>query len=691
MTEGPSTTARAGEPAYGAALRWEPDFPRLTPVAVVVSWVTAAASLLVAAYLVPGVRIPSAVGALVTAALVAVLNAVLPPVVAALRLPFTLALDFILILFPDAFMIKAAAAIDDRAIQLSSYGQAFAVALLASAAGVVIGVLTGTNDDVHLLRTIRRVSRRQGHVEETDVPGIVYLEIDGLAYPVLKRAMRDGHAPHLARWLGEGTHTLLEWETDFSSQTGASQAGILLGSNDDIPAFRWVEKETGKVMTCSAPADCAEIERRRATGRGLLVNGGGSRGNLLSGEADEVILTVSRMDAEKQANPGYRAFFANGSNVTRVLVLFFWEIFLEVSASLRAIRRDVRPRGHRGGKYPFLRAGICVVVRDLIVFGVLSDMMRGRPAIYATFSSYDEVAHHSGLERADTLEALRKLDQEFGRIDRARRYAPRPYEIVVLSDHGQTQGATFLQRNGYSLADLVDRTLERSAVAPLDAGDEHDTAMSQAVREATGRPTPAGGEEAGADIGEPGVVVLGSGNLGLIYLMAEQRRLTLEEIDERYPRLVETLRAHPHIGFVLARSDQRGPVALGADGAHYVADGTVEGEDPLAPFPPNAALHLKRTDGFAHVADLMVNSFYDGQLEQGCAFEELISFHGGMGGPQTRAFLFAPAGLPLPEGEIVGAEHVHEILAGWRQTLQGNGGPAGHAAGTDAVPAAGPA
>ena len=691
MNDDPSATAGATAPAYGAALRWEPDRPRLTPVAVLVSWLTAAASLLVAAYIVPGVTIPSAAGALITAAVVAVLNALLPPVVAALRLPFTLALDFILILFLDAFMIKAAAAIDDRAIQLSSYGQAFAVALLASAAGVVIGVLPGTNDDVHLLRTIRRVSRRQGRVEETDVPGIVYLEIDGLAHPVLKRAMRDGHAPHLARWLGDGTHTLLEWETDFSSQTGASQAGILLGSNDDIPAFRWVEKETGKVMTCSAPADCAEIERRRATGRGLLVDGGGSRGNLLSGEADEVILTVSRMDAEKQANPGYRSFFANGSNVTRVLVLFFWEIFLEVSASLRAIRRDVRPRGHRGGKYPFLRAGICVVVRDLIVFGVLSDMMRGRPAIYATFSSYDEVAHHSGLERADTLEALRKLDQEFGRIDRARRYAPRPYEIVVLSDHGQTQGATFLQRNGYSLADLVDRTLERSAVAPLDAGDEHDTAMSQAVREATGRPAPADDAEAGADVGEPGVVVLGSGNLGLIYFMAEQRRLTLEEIDERYPRLVETLRGHPHIGFVLARSEARGPVALGANGAHYVADGAVEGEVPLAAFPPNAARHLKRTDGFTHVADLMVNSFYDDQLEQGCAFEELISFHGGMGGPQTRAFLLAPAGLPLPEGEIVGAEHVHEILAGWRRTLQGNGGPGADAAATDAVPAAGPA
>ena len=221
------------------------------------------------------------------------------------------------------------------------------------------------------------------------------------------------------------------------------------------------------MMTCSAPADCAEIERRHATGIGLLADGGASRGNLLSGDADEVILTVSRMEAEKRANPGYRAFFANGFNVTRALVLFFWEVVLEWTAAIRGDRRDVRPRGHRGGIYPLLRGAMCVVVRDLIVFGVLTDMMRGRPAVYATFASYDEVAHHSGLERADTLEALRKLDQQFGRIERARRYAPRPYEIVVLSDHGQTQGATFKQRNGYGLDELVERSLPRGEVADV--------------------------------------------------------------------------------------------------------------------------------------------------------------------------------------------------------------------------------
>ena len=131
--------------------------------------------------------------------------------------------------------------------------------------------------------------------------------------------------------------------------------------------------------------------------------------------------------------------------------------------------------------------------------------------------------------------------------------------------------------------------------------------------------------------------MLGSGNLGLISLMEERRRLTLEEIDERHPRLIPALREHPHVGWILVRSSERGAVALGAAGAHYLAEGAVEGEDPLASFAPNAPRHLLRTDGFAHVADIMVGSFYDPELEEGCAFEELISFHGGIGGPQTRA------------------------------------------------------
>src|SRR6187200_1064414 len=481
-----------------------------------------------AAWLVPGASIEGFWGALVVSAVVAALNAVLPPLLAALRLPFTLVAGFLLVLLADAVMLIAADAITDNAIHLDSFWIALLVALVASAVIVVLEVITGSNDeDTYTIRVIQRLARRSGERVESDKPGIVYLEIDGLALPILRSAMRDGNAPHMASWMAEHGYALTEWEPDLSSQTGASQAGILLGSNEDIPAFRWVEKESGRLMTCSSPADCAEIERRHATGIGLLVDGGASRGNLLSGEAAETILTVSRSEAERRANPGYRAFLANGFNVTRALVLFGWEIGLELIAAMRAKRRDVRPRGHRGGIYPLMRAAMCVIVRDLIVFGVLTDMMRGRPAVYATFSSYDEVAHHSGLMRADTLEALRKLDQQFGRIANARRFAPRPYEIVVLSDHGQTQGATFKQRNGYGLDELVQRSLERCSVTKIAGDDEQHEMVGNAIGEATGKPA----KKAKNDVSERFVVVLGSGNLGLISLLEEPYRLTLEEID----------------------------------------------------------------------------------------------------------------------------------------------------------------
>ena len=653
--------------SYGEAVTWQPDRPRIRLLHTVVGWAVSAASIWVAAWILPGLTLEQTGAAFLTAAAIAVLNAILPPVLASLRLPFMVGIGFLLVLFADAYLLMLASdALPDH-IHVGGFGDALLAALVMSAVSLTLEVILGTDDDdEYTLRVIRRIARRQGGKDTTGVPGIVYLEIDGLALPILRNAMRDGHAPTMARWVAEGGYGLIEWETDLSSQTGASQAGILLGSNEGIPAFRWVEKESGRMLACSTPADCAEIERRVSSGIGLLANGGASRGNLLSGDADETILTVSRIEAEKRANPGYRAFLANGFNVTRVLVLFFFEIALELTASFRAIRRDVRPRGHRGGIYPLMRAAMCVFVRDLIVYGVLSDMLRGRPAVYATFSSYDEVAHHSGLMRADTLEALRKLDKQFARIANARRYAPRPYEIVVLSDHGQTQGATFKQRNGYGLDELVDRSLERDVVGIAD-GDEQDAMVREAVHEATGR---GGKKRPRGDVSDRDVVVLGSGNLGLVYLMEEKRRLTMEELDERHPRLLPALREHPHVGWVLVRSAEHGAVVLGAGGARYLDEDRVEGEDPLAPFSTTAALHLQRTDGFSNVADVMVGSFYDPDLDEGCAFEELISFHGGLGGPQTRGFILHPHALAAPAEPIVGAAAVHGVLAGWRRALQ---------------------
>jgi hypothetical protein len=212
----------------------------------------------------------------------------------------------------------------------------------------------------------------------------------------------------------------------------------------------------------------------------------------------------------------------------------------------------------------------------------------------------------------------------------------------------------------------VRRSLAHGSVEAVDAGDENAGGVGRALDEATGRTDKDRGDR---ELSDREAIVLGSGNLGLVYLMESPHRLTLEEIRERHPDLLPALCEHPHIGFVLVRSAEDGPVVLGAGGSRRLADGEVVGQDPLAGFPPTAARHLLRTDGFPHVADIMVNSFYDPVTEEGCAFEELISFHGGMGGGQTRPFVLHPAQLPAPDGPLVGAESVHRLLRGWRAAL----------------------
>ena len=405
------------EPTYGQSTAWQPERPRWRLFPLLVSWLATGVALMVAAGILPGVHIDDFWGALLVAAIVAALNAIIPPVLAALRLPLTLVLGFLLVLIADAVILLIAADVTDGVLRVDNFGWALLAALVVAAVSVVLAVVLGS-DDMSSIRIAQRIARRQGIIASTDVPGIVFLEIDGLALPVLRRAMRDGNAPTMARWLADDTHRLAEWETDLSSQTGASQAGILLGSNEDISAFRWVEKETATLMTCSAPPDCAEIERRHATGIGLLVDGGASRGNLLSGEADG-------RDPHRQPDGGGEEVQSRLSGVSRQR--------RQRDAHARPLRMGGHPRvdgrpacdpPRRAAARPPWRhlpvdeGALCVFVRDLIVSGVLTDMMRGRPAVYATFSSYDEVAHHSGLERADTLEALRKLDDHFAR-DRA--------------------------------------------------------------------------------------------------------------------------------------------------------------------------------------------------------------------------------------------------------------------------------
>jgi hypothetical protein len=155
----------------------------------------------------------------------------------------------------------------------------------------------------------------------------------------------------------------------------------------------------------------------------------------------------------------------------------------------------------------------------------------------------------------------------------------------------------------------------------------------------------------------------------LVYLAREPGRATFERIEELHPGLVEGLRRHPGIGFVLVRSSEHGAVALGPKGARFLGDDLVEGEDPLEPFGPHAADHLRRVDTFPHCADVALNSTFWADTGEVAAFEELVGSHGGMGGTQSHPFVLHPARLAPPADPVVGAEQLHLLLRRWLATL----------------------
>ena len=639
------------------------------------------------AAVLPGIEVPSFRAVLLITALIAVLNALLWPLLIRLLLPLTVLTFGLGSLALNAVIISVSIKLVDG--EAPDFLGAVLVAFLLAVSLMLLAPALSIDDDARQLRVVRRRARKVREENRTEVPGVILFEIDGLAEPVLRRALADGHVPTMARWLDQGTHRIVPWECDLSSQTGASQAGLLLGSNDDMPAFRWYEKENGRTMVSNHGKDAVEIERRHSDGGGLLAVGGASRGNMFSGDAPHCSATMSVLrDRQRSSAREYFAYFADPYGFSRTIALYLWDVLLERLAARRQRRRG-EEHIDRGGLYPWMRGAITVVMRDLNVATLLGDIIEGVPVVYSTFVGYDEVAHHSGIEQPDAFAVLKQHDAQLARLERAVEQAPRPYHLVVLSDHGQTQGRPFRQRYGVELEELVrgalaggdvyapsapDEGLSSVGGALTDARDE-DTAGGRLLARATRNRTVDGevrlgsnleaAEESDQDASDHAAVVLASGGLGLISLPEREHRLSIDEIESMHPRLIDTLVSHPGIGFVMVRADGDGAMVLGANGTRRLRDDRVTGEDPLHDFGPNAADHLRRTDGFQHCPDILVNCVYDADANEVAPFEEFMGSHGGLGGWQSHPFALVPADWSEPERRIVGVRAMHETIRGW--------------------------
>jgi hypothetical protein len=683
-----------------------------------VSLVAGVIAFHITAWLLPQLDINELGGATVAVLFVSALNLLVRPVILALvasrsivaLVILTLLFQAVVFLLLDPFVPS----VDVGGGIIGALIVSFVFGFIAGAIGLLFGL---SEDESYYGALVRTLASRRPDVIRTDAPGLVVIQLDGLSHDVLSHSLRAGRVPVMSSWIRSGSHKLGHWDALLPSTTPASQAGILHGNNDGIPNFRWWEKDTGQLLVANHPEDATIIESRVSNGEGLLSPGGASISNIFTGDGDRAFLVMSTIKVKERGlgdSDAFSWFFVSPYNYITMIGKYLVEMVKENVQSRRQARAGIVPRMHRGFPYPAVRAATNVALRALGTSLVIQEMIRGTPVIYMDYTDYDEIAHHSGPERPESLDALDGVDRELATLRKAADDAPRPYRFVILADHGQSLGETFLQRYGVTLQDVVrslmgGKASVAAATAQIEDWGQLNTFLGEVsqTKGVTGSiarrvtrdkredghvdmgpdaaqftpagapPAPVEGQrgkdnksadgEAKAETQPADLIVVAGGNLALIYFNASKQRMTLEEIDALYPDLTQALANHPGIGVLMVRTADRGTVAVGKQGIHFLEDDRVEGEDPLTVYGDLAPAALRRLDEIEHVGDIAVVSLYDPESGEIAAFEELIGAHGGLGGAQTRPFLLYPSDWELDLGPLIGAPMVYQQLRRWME------------------------
>jgi hypothetical protein len=534
--------------------------------------------------------------------------------------------------------------------------------------------------------------------------GFVVIQLDALSHDDLLHAVRRGYAPNLKRLLERRGWELRRYPAGLPGATPAAQAAMFFGTKDRIPAFRFYEKDGGRTVVGSKPADVQHM-RDRLPEAGIL-SGGSSYTNIFDGGAERAVFTMAARAPQpflaKLGGARVALLMAlHPIRVARMLLAAVWEY------SLEEWNRFVSQLAGRATHYwwylPLLHIATHVVLRELQTMAALLDIYQGVPAIWVTYNSYDEFAHHFGPRSRAALASIRALDHRVGEILRLLRRVPgREYDLYILSDHGQTPAVPYRVEFGETLGDTVIAAARHGVLVMAATGDyapEATDAMGYLVHEleAVSQESNPAARRLGLRFGrwlrkEYGVfplvaevvresadtrlVVTYSSSLAHLYWTRPARPLSFDEIRGQPERraLHYFLVAHRGIGAVITRMLDGAHVESILGRALVTPTGETEilsGEDPLAPYAKSAIERraIARLVQQPNAGDLVLFGAYDPRKDVCICFDDQVGAHGALGGAQGWPFLMAAPGLLPAELKIEDPLDLHPVF---RRYLEAN-------------------
>lgn len=634
------------------------------------------------------------------------LNALVRPVLIILLLPITFATLGLATLLVNAALLYLMNILVESFV-IESYVGAFAGLLVLTLVNTLLGNVVRLGDDYSFYATMMNKFSALTRPRTFDVsdPGLVVLQIDGLGYRALKRAIKRGKMPYLSHLLKRRRFVLRRWFSGLPSQTSAVQAGMFYGSKFDVPGFRWYNKRARRMFVSSHGPDMAAVDESFSRQPRPLLRNGSCINSLLHGGASKKILTVSQL-AERDLKQhrasleDFAIFCLHPYLYTRTMLMMLWDFLVDRAENYTDLLRRRRPRLVRSLKSSFLRAVANSFFREATTYFVVEDIIRGIPAIYTNYVGYDMVAHYGGPDSHDAHSTLTGIDRQIKRVNRAiNRHSRKHYYLVVLSDHGQTPSVPFENLYDRSLAELIEDRLKMPLVEVTGHAAELGY-FNTLLREMRIVETTFGGrslrtsratlerlqrridDEARRRVGkrgdahppveraqpDEGVVVCPNGNLAHVYFTRTAHRVTTEDLIGEHPGLLEFLVAHEGIGFVVTTDRNGEHLVMAKGGMRRLESGAIEGVDPLPPYAGRNAVEdvaraLIELCGYPNSGDLVIN----GALRKDrrvVTFEAQRGTHGGLGGDQTDPFIIYPRPIRDREHGVATPVDVHRFLTG---------------------------
>jgi endonuclease/exonuclease/phosphatase family metal-dependent hydrolase len=329
-----------------------------------------------------------------------------------------------------------------------------------------------TNIGASLRRWRRRFSRAEWEIgrlrlKRTEAPshspGLLLIQIDGLSYDQLERAIARRRLPFLSRLLEHGGYRLHTFYSGQPATTPAVQGELYYGVKSAVPAFSFLDPKADDVGVMFDSAWAKRIESNLSShGEGLLKEGS-SWSNIYTGGADQeeshfcgASIGLSDMWRTGKIRNLFLFAFLHFPSFLRLLALLPLEF---VISTYDAIRGMVRGQSiFRELILIIGRVFICVGLREMITLGAKIDLARGLPIIHVNFLGYDEQSHRRGPGSRFAHWTLLGIDRAIRHLHRsARRSEGRDYEVWLFSDHGQVACRPFARKHPGGLEGLVDR------------------------------------------------------------------------------------------------------------------------------------------------------------------------------------------------------------------------------------------